>query len=286
MKKVDISKFRKRQQQKKEKGKGDPRFLNYYELKEGETMTIRILPDGGDNDESFFAEYAVHEGNQEIGVKTVPCANNWGERCPICAKSYELYQDGDDTSKAFRKNTKYIAQCVVVDSPIEINENPDGGIIKLIHMPFQMYDVAVEGIMNGTVEDPFDLEDGNMFVIKKTKQGKYNRYDKSYWQAKPSMVPEEILVELVKDENELLDLSTLIPDSVEMSALEEWLDKVESSLEDGDEEVVVRKSPKPRSAADTESSSSEQQEEQEEQEEAPKKRTSAKELLARARAGR
>ena len=49
MKKIDIASLRKREVMKRESSDSDPRFVNDYDLKEGESMTIRLLPDGGES---------------------------------------------------------------------------------------------------------------------------------------------------------------------------------------------------------------------------------------------
>lgn len=241
MAKIDIEKLKQKEierKEKKSKGKSsDPKYLNYYDLGVNETMKIRLLPDGGDSG-SYYVTFDVHGPKfDNASIETVPCANNVGERCPICAKAYEMYKDGNPESEKWRKATKHIAQCVVISAPIEIPENEDGSIIKLVNMPFKMWEATLEGIMNGTVDDPFDFENGNNFVIKLTKQGRHNRYDKSYWEAKTSEMPVEILEKLVEPENELIDLKTLIPTKGgTQDELNAWIKNVEKVLGEGGSE--------------------------------------------------
>lgn len=247
--KIDIEKLRNKETQKKEKKTpSDARYLNYFDLKENETMTVRLLPDGGDSG-SFYVEYSTHGGNfKDKEIKTVPCANNWGQRCPICAKAYDMYKDGNKESEKWRKKTTHLSQCIVLSSPVEVPVNPNGGVVKLLNMPYNMKERAVEGILNGTVEDPFDFENGNDFIIKLTKKAGMNQYDKCYWKTKPTTVPVEFLEMLL--ETPLMDLSLEIPDDVDMSVLEEWILSTEATVGMGCDSHESAEEPKKTTVTD------------------------------------
>jgi len=291
MKKLDMSKFRKQtkvEQDKKANGGKDPRFLPYFKLGENETMKVRLLPDGGDSG-SYFVEYHVHDNIRDNRIKTMMCSKNVGEYCPACSRAWELKEAGNkEESDKWRNSSKRIAQCIVIDSPIEIPENEDGSVIKLINMPFHMWDNSLEGIMNGTVDDPFDFENGNNFVIKLTKLGKNNRYDKCFWEAKTSELPEDVLEALLDDANEFHDLATLVPEGGAAEDVLAWMEAADEILATPQNENGYKK-PATSTKASTPEASTDAQEEPEaavpeEADATPKK--SSKDLLAALKAKR
>lgn len=234
-KKFDIEKFRqnrKKEEDKKALGGRDPKYLNYFDLKENETLAIRFLPDAEDSSK-FYVEYDYHSYSfDDKTTEVFPCAKNHGERCPACRRSWEYYNDDDKKNAGlWRAKTKRIAQCVVIDSPLEDLPMENGSIIKLLNLSYNMWDISVQGIMNGTVENPLDFEDGNDFIIKKTIKGGNNQYDKSYWKVKTTPIPEEILTKLVENPaNEFYDLTSLLPKNGTAEEVQEWMDKIDEML--------------------------------------------------------
>jgi len=80
-----------KQEEKKNKKGGDPRFLNYFDMETSQQMVIRLLPDGGDSGE-LWLEYSTHGPNLKNGlVDNIACANMNDERCPACTYSYGLW---------------------------------------------------------------------------------------------------------------------------------------------------------------------------------------------------
>lgn len=205
------------------KGGNDKRFLNYFDLESNKTMTIRLMPDGGDSEE-LWLEYSTHGGNlKNPMVDRITCANMNDEKCPACSYSYGLWQnDEKDEAKKWRNKTTYISQCIVIESPIEINQSDDGNMIKLIYLPFGIKEVIKEAIINGTIEDPTEVD----FVIKKTKNsGGYSTYDKSFFKTKESDIPTEVLNSIGDGTSYLYDISDELPEIATAAEVKVWLDK-------------------------------------------------------------
>lgn len=217
-------KFVKRETEKKTKKGGDKRFLNYYDLDEGDKMTIRLLPDGGDSGE-YWLEYATHGGNLKTrGVESISCAyTSSGEDCPACAHSFEYYNDGDkDEAQRWRRKETYIGQCLVIDSPIEVNETDDENPVKLLYLPYSVIEEITESIMEQKIGEIIDHD----FVIKKTvgKNG-YAGYGKSYFNTSEEPLSDDVLDMFEDGSLKLFDLSEELPEASSTDDVEEWLDK-------------------------------------------------------------
>jgi len=171
----------------------------------------------------LWIEYSTHgSGLKNRKIKSIACSyKSAGEPCAVCNYSYGLYEDGDkEGAKKWRDKETVIGQCVVVDSPIEINEADDGNPIKKFYIPYGMKEAIKEAIMNGIIEDPLAHE----FVIKKTKNsGGYASYDKSFFNPKEIDFPEEVLEAFDDGVAALHDLSECVPDATTEKDMEKWL---------------------------------------------------------------
>ena len=77
------------------------------------------------------------------------CANNYGERCPICTQSIKMWRSNEPLtmtkSEAIRKRTNHIVNFYVINNPAKPEDN---GKIKLLKFGKQIYDkyiMATEG---------------------------------------------------------------------------------------------------------------------------------------------
>lgn len=224
---IDTDKLRKKLEKNREKGSGgkaDPRFLNYYDLDFGQEIVVRLLPDGDDSGD-LFKEYAVHGPNlRNPNVERISCAySSNGEKCPACGYSYGFHQNGDkEAAKQWRTKENTIAQCVVINSPIELNEAEDGNPVKLMYLPWGMKESIVDAILNGTIDDPTAVN----FVIKKTKnQGGRASYDKSFFKINDTTdIPEDFFTLLEEGTAYLYNLGEEIPAPATADEVQEWLD--------------------------------------------------------------
>lgn len=230
MAKLDINKLREKlaaEGQKKGRS-NDPTFLNYYDMKPGEKMVIRLLP-ASDNDEIYLS-YAQHGPNMKVpGVSSVRCLYEArGESCPACAKSYEIFQSGDkDGARKWRAKESFLGQCLVIKSPIEVPDSPDGNPVKKIHLPYKVKELIKNAIINGAIDDPCER---NFVLVKGENAGGMATYEHSFFEGKDSDLPPEYEEAFEEGIAYLYDLEKDLPDVVSEAEIEEWIEKTEEKL--------------------------------------------------------
>lgn len=288
--------LRKQEEEKNSGGarKDDPTILNYYGLDFGEEMTIRFLPADADGTKPYLS-YSLHGPNmkgQDVDqndplrkVKNMRCA--WDEKvpCEACGKSWEFHNAGrKDEAKMWRSKEYFVAQCIVIDSPIEIPDTEDGNPVKVFYLPWAIKEKLFDAIRDGIVEDPMDRD----FIIRKTKnQGNRACYDKSYFVGKDSPLPDWVEAAIDEGVIEPRVLEDLIPDLPTTEETQEWVEVAEgleaqamgsvsgkvSDDNDGDqEEEEEEKVPSFKKKAESTST--------------PKKKTSSSDLVAKLKAKR
>lgn len=255
----------KKQIEKENSGnKQDMRILNYFDLKDNERMRVLFVPSEGDG--SLYYKWRMHGPRLGIrGVKPIRCmdeANN-GRDCPMCQQAFSLLEEGkedgndydtykEEAKKWFPKDYT-LSQCIVLESPMEINEDDEGNIVKLFYMPWSVEEKIREGVLEGVVEE--DDICFQPFVIKNTKNGKFNNYKNSYFV--PKMVDEDTLEALDDFTANPFDLPNVdIVGSVPtQEECEKWLEETipmynkEMGFGDDDEEEPPKKEEKKSSGA-------------------------------------
>lgn len=214
-------------QQEEENNRGDPAFLNYFDLKEGEQMEVLLV---ADLNGELFAEYSTHSARRN-GVKGINCCyTSSGEPCAPCQHGYEIYQSNpnDDAvkkeSSEWRKKQHFLGQVIVVKSPIAVPESEDGNLVKKFNMPFSIKEMIVDGIINETVPNPTD----RILVIKKTKKNntEWSTYEKSFFKPmEQSVIPPEFSEAFDAGMIRPYNLKAEIPAPTHEAELVEWLEK-------------------------------------------------------------
>lgn len=227
LKRADKSKLKDvvQQQQESKSKNGDKRYLNYFDLKAGEKLTVRFLPDQETGE--YWASSNSHGGNLNIrGLRKIACRRDHNEDCPVCDYSYGLYENGDDESKRWMRSEKFIAQCIVVDQPkgFEIVESEDGNNIKLVSLPWAVLLELRKNITEGLVEDPMDYD----FVIKKEEKSGRANYKSSYFGRDEEPFTDEMLEEFGKEGMMLYDLMAELPETPSLQDVNEWLEKAQA----------------------------------------------------------
>jgi len=219
------------------KGK-DLRFLNYYDLKFGEKMKVLILPDENGELWREFKLHGPHLKNRKVG--TVNCAyTSSGEECPACQHGFALLEKERETGDvAFREEAKRwfgreytIMSVLVLDSPVEVQESPDGNQVKLMYVPYGIRTAIKEAIVESQVEE--DEITSTPFIIKKTKnQGGQAAYDASYF-ARETVTEEDLeYFEDLKVEQYDYNNLDIIPAATSSKDVQEWLDKAIEVIEE------------------------------------------------------
>jgi hypothetical protein len=247
----------------------DKRYLNYYDLKDNESMKILILPDtNGD----LFVKYKKHGPNlhyidakgQRQGIRGLPSIGVYpnDSESPVMQKGYDLLQLHKDTGEAYYKEEakKWFAKeytvmsCIVLDSPFEVNHSPDGNDVKLVNVPYKVEQYIINQIMDEVIseEELFTTP----FILKKSKNtGGWTSYETSYFARKALNVDEmndiEEAMNITLFDYKVIDI---VPPTPTIDELEEWLAKAEAAYEkatsgggntddssDEDEEIPVKK---------------------------------------------
>lgn len=226
----------KKQISNERQGGKDTRFLNYYNMKEGEKMTILFLPD--ENGE-LWRKFSKHGPNLKTpGAGSINCAyKSNGQDCPACKKGFEFLNLEKETGdKAYREEAKKwfskdytLTQCLVLDAPMEIDEAPDGNQVKLMYLPFAVENIIKEAVTEGLV--PEDELCETPFVIKKTSnQGGFASYENSYFSRKTISEEELDVFDDFKIEQYNFDTLDVIPTPTTTEEVQQWLTKAEEVM--------------------------------------------------------
>jgi len=205
-------------------------YYRFWDMKTDERAVVRFLPDTNkDNPLGFMVEKLMHTLEINGETKSIPCLKMFGEECPICKVSSAYYKDegkGSVNGKKYWRNKQHIVQVLIVEDPLapdpETGENNEGKV-KFLNMGYQLYSVIKEAFESGELDNiPYLYEGGCDFIIKKSDLGGRAKYDVgSKFARRSSDLTED---EVAAAEDEMVDLSTLLPASP-------GLEKVESMLE-------------------------------------------------------
>jgi len=287
--------------------KKDTRYLNFYDLKDGEKMKILFVPCAGSGE--LYRKWKVHGPNLGIrGVGGVRCSDEANQQdCPACQQGYALLNEGKEDGndyEAYKEEAKKwfsreftLAQCLVLEAPFEVSESPDNNEVKLIRLPWAIEEKIRESVLEGIVdEDDICLRP---FVIKNTMNGKYNTYKNSFFH--PKQVDDEVL-EAFDDEDlvvEPYDLETIdvIPEETTEAEVEAWLEKAiakynQENGTDDDEEEEEKEPPRKKksiqdrlkdkkSSDDDDDEEEDSKDEEEEEKEEPSRSAGASSLRER-----
>lgn len=168
-------------------------FYPFWKMPDDTVAVVRFLPDlDEDNSLGFLVENLTHQLVINGEKKTVPCLTMHGEDCPICQLSRKYYDEENETmGKKYYKKKGYLGQVIVIDSPIEHDQNQ---LVKLIEFGPKIFKQIQAAFQSGDLEEaPFELKGGYNFRIKKTKSGQYADYGTSSFAPKQSDLDDEII---------------------------------------------------------------------------------------------
>jgi hypothetical protein len=209
-------------------------FYPFWKMGDDTVAVIRFLPDlDEDNSLGFLVENLVHELVVNGQRKKVACLSMHGESCPICELSRKYYdEENPEMGKKYYKKKSYIGQVIVMESPIEHDQNQ---LVKLIDFGPKIFKQIQSAFQSGDLEEaPFELKGGYNFRIKKTKAGQYADYGTSSFSPKQTDLDDDVIEAL-----ELMDLKTFRAKYVDRATLEAMLlaDQTGNSFGDAEEEA-------------------------------------------------
>jgi hypothetical protein len=172
-------------------GTGDNAIFAHWNIKEGETATLRFLPDADESNTFFWKERqmmrfefpGVKGGDEHKPVTVqVPCIEMWNETCPVHAEIRPWFKDSsmEDLARKYWKKKSYIFQGFVTDNPTD-EETPENPIRRFVISP-QIFKIISAALMDPDFpEIPTDYENGTDFKVVKGSKGGYADYGTSNW---------------------------------------------------------------------------------------------------------
>jgi hypothetical protein len=217
-------------------GGGDRSIYPHWNMEEGQSASLRFLPDGNTKNTFFWAERAMirlpfngvkGEMDSKQVMVQVPCVEMWGEACPILAEVRTWFKDKslEDMGRKYWKKRSYIMQGFVRENPIGDDKTPDNPVRKFIIGP-QLLTLIKGALMDPELEElPTDSMRGLDFRVAKTSKGGYADYNTSKWARKESALTEAELAAV--ETHGLFDLSTFLPKKptdVELKVIKEMFE--------------------------------------------------------------
>jgi hypothetical protein len=173
-------------------GGGDNAIYPFWNMAEGQTATLRFLPDGNPSNTFFWVErlmiklpFAGVKGETDsrpVQVQ-VPCMEMYGESCPILNEVRGWFKDPtlEDMGRKYWKKRSYIFQGFVTDNPLKDDTVPENPIRRFIIGP-QIFQLIKAALMDPDMEElPTDFTAGVDFRLSKGSKGGYADYGASNW---------------------------------------------------------------------------------------------------------
>jgi hypothetical protein len=164
----------------------------FWNIKEGESATLRFLPDGNADNTFFWQERLViklpfagvtgQTDSRPVQVQ-IPCMEMYGETCNILNEVRGWFKDPslEDMGRKYWKKRSYIFQGFVTDNPLTDDQTPENPIRRFIIGP-QIFQIIKAALMDPDMEElPTDYTGGVDFRLNKTSKGGYADYSTSNW---------------------------------------------------------------------------------------------------------
>ena len=199
---------------------GDNAIFPHWNIKEGDSTTVRFLPDADPNNTFFWAERNMirlpfngikgEMDNKNVLVQ-VPCIEMWGDSCPILAEVRTWFKDSslEEMGRKYWKKKSYLFQGFVRQNPLADDTTPANPIRRFMMSP-QIFTIIKSSLMDPDMEElPTDYTNGLDFRITKTQKGGYADYTTSQWARKESALTEA--EQAAVNEHGLHTLSDFLP---------------------------------------------------------------------------
>jgi len=171
---------------------GDNAIFPFWNMQEGQTSTVRFLPDGN-ADNTFFWQERLMIKLPFAGIKgetdsrpvqvQIPCMEMYGETCDILNEVRAWFKDPslEDMGRKYWKKRSYVFQALVVENALNEDTTPENPIRRFIIGP-QIFQIVKAALMDPDMEElPTDYTAGVDFRLTKTSKGGYADYSTSNW---------------------------------------------------------------------------------------------------------
>jgi hypothetical protein len=215
---------------------GDNAIYPHWNMEEGQSATLRFLPDGNTKNTFFWQERAMirlpfngikgEMESKQVYVQ-VPCVEMWQETCPVLTEVRTWFKDKslEEMGRKYWKKRSYIFQGFVRENPIGDDKTPANPIRRFIIGP-QIFATIKSALMDPELEElPTDLLRGLDFRISKTAKGGFADYSTSKWARKETALDEAEMAAI--ESHGLFDLSTFLPKKptdVELKVIKEMFE--------------------------------------------------------------
>ena len=181
----------------------DNSIYPHWNMDEGTTATLRLLPDADSNNPYFWVERQIiklpfngvkGDPNVKRIEVQVPCVEMYDPKaqCPILTEVRPWYKDETlkELANKYWKKRSYLFQGFVRQNPIGDDKTPANPIRRFIISP-QIFTIIKASLMDPEMEElPTDFMRGLDLNIKKTSKGGYADYSTSNWARKESALTE------------------------------------------------------------------------------------------------
>ena len=215
---------------------GDNAIYPHWNMEEGQSATLRFLPDANTKNTFFWAERAMirlpfngikGELESKQVIVPVPCVEMWGDACPILAEVRTWFKDKalEEMGRKYWKKRSYIFQGFVRENPLKEDKTPENPIRRFIIGP-QIFTTIKGALMDPELEElPTDYLRGLNFTISKGSKGGFADYNGSKWARKETALTEAEQAAI--EQYGLFDLSTFLPKKpgdVELKVIKEMFE--------------------------------------------------------------
>jgi hypothetical protein len=215
---------------------GDNSIYPHWNMAEGDSATLRFLPDGNTKNTFFWQERAMirlpfngikGEMESKQVMVQIPCVEMWGETCPVLQEVRTWFKDKslEEMGRKYWKKRSYIFQGFVRENPIGDDKAPANPIRRFIIGP-QIFTTIKGALMDPELEElPTDYLRGLDFRISKGSKGGFADYSSSKWARKETALTEAEQAAIA--EHGLFDLSTFLPKKpgeVELKVIKEMFE--------------------------------------------------------------
>ena len=219
---------------------GDNSIYPFWNMKEGESSTLRFLPDGNADNTFFWQERLViklpfagvkgQTDSRPVQVQ-IPCMEMYGETCNILNEVRGWFKDPslEDMGRKYWKKRSYIFQGFVTDNPLADDEAPDNPIRRFIIGP-QIFQIIKQALMDPDMEElPTDYTAGVDFRLNKTSKGGYADYGTSNWARRERPLSDAEMAAI--DTYGLFDLNDFLPKKPDETAVKVMQEMFEASVD-------------------------------------------------------
>ena len=171
---------------------GDNAIFPFWNMQEGQSSTLRFLPDGDDTNTFFWKErlmiklpFAGIKGETDsrpVQVQ-VPCMEMYGQTCDILNEVRAWFKDPslEDMGRKYWKKRSYVFQGFVTENALNEDSTPENPVRRFIIGP-QIFQIIKAALMDPDMEElPTDYTAGVDFRLNKTSKGGYADYGTSTW---------------------------------------------------------------------------------------------------------